>query len=354
MSVLLSRYQHLRDDGKCTSIFDSYKAIIELRKKFLEEFNVVILKLFRVDLLEQATQINIIMLDLNNSEAEFNERRDCVSKKDLRIQMGSFGKRRAAQIALLAKANQVRLIQLNEKLLSEFGKSRSQLLKAAFQYLGLRESFNHHQLVENQFSFVDALFKVCGGLINFKLLTSSSTSSTGDLGEFSLDSDKCRPKSTIPEMVTIEHPVAGQLKSSILETQSPPILAGIVLKFFSDLPEPLFPFITHPELDAIAYRREEDIRLGLITKTINNLPMEHGVTLSKFIGHIYQFWNGEEPSGDDLSKISRIAGKVIIRKNDTKLGAISTGIGKDMSMEQVITKDLIANFPLLFGAFCKK
>lgn len=142
--------------------------------------------------------------------------------------------------------------------------------------------------------------------------------------------------------------------ASILETQSPPILAGIVLKFFSDLPEPLFPFITHPELDAIAYRREEDIRLGLITKTINNLPMEHGVTLSKFIGHIYQFWNGEEPSGDDLSKISRIAGKVIIRKNDTKLGAISTGIGKDMSMEQVITKDLIANFPLLFGAFCKK
>lgn len=78
--MLLSRYQHLRDDGKCTSIFDSYKAIIELRKKFLEEFNVVILKLFRVDLLEQATQINIIMLDLNNSEAEFNERRDCVSK----------------------------------------------------------------------------------------------------------------------------------------------------------------------------------------------------------------------------------------------------------------------------------
>ena len=126
------------------------------------------------------------------------------------------------------------------------------------------------------------------------------------------------------------------------------------MKFFSDLPEPLFPFVTHPELDAIAFRREEDIRLGLVTKTINNLPAEHGITLSKFIEHMYRFWGGAEPSGSDLSRVSDIIGGVIIRKDDSKLGAISTGLAKNINTGKIITKDLIVNFPILFGTFSKK
>lgn len=150
----------------------------------------------------------------------------------------------------------------------------------------------------------------------------------------------------------------GKLKNfpilaSVLENGTPRLLAGLVLKFFSDLPEPIFPFITHQELDAISLRQQEDIRLGLITKTIKNLPSEHFFILSKLIEHLYSFWGGQEPFGKDLNTISAIIGRVIIRKDDLALGATPTGMSNASNTEMIITRDLIINYPLMFGSFFK-
>ena len=77
--MLLSKYQHLRDQGKCTSILGAYATICELKKKYLEEFSATVLKIFKVDFLDQVTQISTILLDLNQSELEFSEKEKCIS-----------------------------------------------------------------------------------------------------------------------------------------------------------------------------------------------------------------------------------------------------------------------------------
>lgn len=66
------------------------------------------------------------------------------------------------------------------------------------------------------------------------------------------------------------------------------IIVSMIKKYFADLPEPLFPYQTHPALESIAQRSSEDDRLQLLTKVIKALPAEHLNTLIFIMDHLVE------------------------------------------------------------------
>ena len=119
-------------------------------------------------------------------------------------------------------------------------------------------------------------------------------------------------------------------------------VSGVLKSFFSDLPEPVFPFNAYDEFTRICRIDSEEERIDLYIETLKGLPNLNAIVIRFFFEFLHTVSLASEVNKMTPANLGTCLGPSLMRPE------VNTPDQMMLALEKTVVEQLVENYPIIF------